>query len=50
MKLYKEISDVKEKIDIAMGRKSIYKYSSASTQNCEINNHAIPPTTTSYKI
>jgi len=48
-KTYKEISDVSEKIDIAMGRKQTYKYSSGSTQNCEINHHAIP-TAKSYKI
>ncbi len=47
---YKEISGISEKIDIAMGRKQVYKYSSNSTQNCEINHHAIPPTTKSYKI
>ena len=47
---YKKISDISEKIDIAMGRKQIYKYSSSSTQNCEINHHAIPSTTKSYKI
>jgi len=49
-KTYKEIADVSEKIDIAMGRKQTYKYSSGSTQNCEINHHAITPTTKSYKI
>jgi len=46
---YKEIADVSEKIDIAMGRKQTYKYSSGSTQNCEINHHAITSTTKSYK-
>ena len=49
-KKYKKIADISEKIDIAMGRKQIYKYSFGSTQNCEINHHAIPPTTKSYKI
>ena len=46
---YKEIADISEKIDIAMGRKQIYKYSSNSTQNCEINRRAIS-TAKSYKI
>ena len=46
---YKEIADVSEKIDIAMGRKQTYKYSSGSTKNCEINHHAIP-TAKSYKV
>ena len=49
-KTYKEISSISEKIDIAMGRKQTYKHSSNSTQNCEINHHAVPPTTKSYKI
>ena len=49
-KKYKEISDITEKIDIAMGRKKIYKYSSGSTQNFEIDTHAIPPTIQSYKV
>ncbi len=47
---YKEIADVSEKIDMAMGKKQTYKYSSGSTQNCEINRHTIPPTTKSYKL
>ena len=37
---YREMSDVSEKIDRAMDRKQIYKYSSNSTQNCKINYHA----------
>jgi len=49
-KTYKEISDISEKIDIAMGRKQTYKYSSGSTKNCEINHHAITPTTKSYSM
>ena len=36
-KTYKEIADISEKIDIAMGRKQTYKYSYGSAQNCEIN-------------
>ena len=47
---YKEISGISEKISIAMGRKQTYKYSSNSTQNCEINHHAISSTEKSYKI
>ena len=47
---YKEIADISEKIDIAMGRKQMSKYSSSSTKDCEIYHHAIPPTTKSYKI
>ena len=47
---YKEISGISEKIDIAMGRKQTYKYSTGSTKNCEINHHAIISTTKSYKI
>ena len=39
---YKEIIDGIERIDIAMGRKQIYKYISRSTENCKINDHAIP--------
>ena len=49
-KKYKEIASITEKIDIAMGRKKIYKYSSGSTQNFEIDTHAIPPTVQSYKV
>ena len=49
-KTYKEISDITEKIDIAMGRKKIYRYSSGSTQNFEIDTHEIPPTIQSYKV
>ena len=49
-KQYREIVDITEKIDIAMGRKQVYKYTSGSTKNTEINYHAIPPTTASYKI
>ena len=49
-KTYKEISDIAEKIDIAMGRKKVYKYSSGSTQNFEIDTNAIPPTVQSYKV
>ena len=47
---YKEIADISEKIDIAMGRKHKHQYSSSSTENCEIYHYAIPPTTKSYKI
>ena len=46
---FKEISDISEKINIAMGRKKTYKYSTRSTKNCEITHHAIS-TTKSYKI
>ena len=49
-KKYKEISDITEKIDIAMGRKKIYKYSSGLTQNFEMDAHALPPTVQSYKV
>ena len=49
-KTYKEISDIAEKIDIALGRKKTYTYSSNSTKNCEINHHGISLTTESYKI
>ena len=49
-KQYREIADITEKIDIAMGRKQIYKYTYASTKNSEIDPHAIPPTTDSYNI
>ena len=48
-RIYREIADVTEKIDIVMGRKQVYKYTSSSTQNCKINYHAIP-TAKSYKI
>ena len=47
---YREIADIIEQIDIAMGRKQIYKYTCASTEDIEIDRHAIPPTTESYKI
>ena len=47
---YKEIADITEKIDIAMGRKKVYKYSSGSTQHFKIDPHDIPSTTQSYKI
>ena len=47
---YKEISDITEKIDIAMGRKQVYRYTSGPTKTSEINHHAIPPTTSSYKV
>ena len=43
---YKEIADISEKIAIAMGRKQIYKYSSGSTQNCEINHLRNPSSST----
>ena len=46
---YKEIADITEKIDIAMGRKKIYKYSSGSTKNFKIEPYEIPSTTQSYK-
>ena len=49
-KTYKAISDIAEKIDIAMGRKKIYKYSSGSTQNIEIDTHALPPAIQSYTV
>ncbi len=49
-KTYKEISDIAEKIDIAMGRKKIYKYSSGSTKNFEIDTDALPPSIQSYKV
>ena len=49
-KQYKRISDITEKIDIAMGRKKIYKYSFGSTKNFKIDPHAIPPTIQSYKV
>ena len=48
--LLKETTDVLEKIDIAMGRKKTYTYSSNSTKNCEINHYGISLTTESYKI
>ena len=49
-KKYKEIAAITEKIDIALGRKKIYRYSSGSTQNFEIDTHAIPPTVQTYKV
>ena len=50
-KTYKDISDITEKIHIAMGRKKIYQYSSGSTQNFEIGTHAaLPPAIQSYKV
>ena len=49
-KTYKEISDILEKISIAMGRKQIYRCFSSSTENCKINRHAISSTTKPYKI
>ncbi len=49
-KTYKAISDIAEKIDIAMGRRKIYKYSSGSTQNIEIDPHALPPAIQSYTV
>ena len=49
-KQYREIADITEKIDIAMGRKQTYKYTFGSTENCEINHHAIPHRTDSYKV
>ena len=48
--ILKEIADIMEKIDIAMGRKQIYICTSGSTENCEINPYAIPPTTSSYEV
>ena len=48
--LLKETTDILEKIDIAMGRKKIYKYSSGSTQDFEIDPRAIPPAVQSYKV
>ena len=48
---YKEISDIAEKIDTAMGReKPIYKLVFGSTKDCKINPDAIPLPTSSYKI
>ncbi len=49
-KTFKEISDITEKIDIALGRKKIYTYSSGSTKNFEIDTDAIPPTIQSYTV
>ena len=46
---YKEIADITKKIDIAMGRKKVYKYSSGLTQNFKIDPHDIPSTTQLYK-
>ena len=48
--LLKETSDILEQVNIALGRKKVYKYISGSTRNCKINHDAILPTTTSYKI
>ena len=47
---YKKISSITKKIDLAMGRKKEYKYSSGSTKHFKINNDVIPPTTKSYKV
>ena len=48
--ILKETADIIEQADIAMGRKQVYKYTFGSTKNSEINRHAIPPTTASYKV
>ena len=48
--ILKETTDILEQTAIALGKKQSYEYSFSSTQNCEINHHAIPPTTASYKI
>ena len=48
--LLKETADILEQVDIALGRKKIYTYSSNSTKNCEINHYGISLTTESYKI
>ena len=47
---YKEISDIAEKIDAAIGRKIICRQVFRSTKDCEINPNAIPPAASSYKI
>ena len=47
---YKEIADITEKIDIAMGRKKVYKRSSGSTKNFEIDPNALPPSIQSYTV
>ena len=49
-KTFKEISDITEKIDIALGRKKIYTYSSGSTKNFEIDTDALPPPIQSYTV
>ena len=48
--ILKETADIIKKADIAMGRKQAYRYIFSSTKNSEINRHAIPPTTASYKV
>ena len=48
--ILKETIDILEKTAIALGRQKRYEYSFGSTQNCEINHHAVPTTTSSYKI
>ena len=47
---YKKIAEITEKIDIAMGRKKVYKLSSGSTKNFKVVPHAVPSTTQSYKV
>ena len=48
--LLKETDDILEQIDIALGRKKTYTYSSNSTKNCKINHYGISLTTESYKV
>lgn len=49
-KTYKKIADITEKIDIAMGRKKIYKTSRVSTSDYKIKQHDIFLTTESYQV
>ena len=49
-KTYKAISDIAEKIDIAMGRKKIYQYGYGSTKDFKIDTHELPSTVQSYKV
>ena len=46
----RETADILEQIDIALGRKKVYTYSSSSTKNCRINYDAISLTTESYQV
>ncbi|MCY4512745.1 MAG: hypothetical protein OXB86_03555 [Bdellovibrionales bacterium] len=48
--LLKETANILEQMDIALGRKKVYKYSSSSTQNCEINHNVVSLTTESYQV